>query len=229
MTRRSKEQVSGLIGNVADLRITLAGGVTGTAGVNGGTTVSPQVNRTGLSLANLANTFYLASVNAVNSPLPVTLVSFTASVTGGIVDLDWETASEINSDHFTVQRSAGGTIWENILKIKASGNSNLPISYTAYDAAPYSGISFYRLIETDLDGNIAYSSILSVDIAGGVAALGIYPNPATDHLSISFPVSGNYKVSILNSVGQAVGGPVRASGNGLYLNVSYLDAGIYFI
>ncbi len=82
----------GLVGNVTDLRLTLAGGVVGSAGVNAGTVTNPQVNRTGLLPANLVNTFYLGSVNAVNSPLPITLVSFTAAVKNGEVVLNWVTA-----------------------------------------------------------------------------------------------------------------------------------------
>ncbi len=59
----------GTIGDVADLRLTLAGGVVGSPGVNAGTTINPQVNRTGLTLANLSNDFYISSVDATSSPL----------------------------------------------------------------------------------------------------------------------------------------------------------------
>ncbi len=68
----------GLIGAVSDLRLTLINSGIGTPGVNGGTTLNPQVNRTGLSLANLSNSFYIGSINSVSSPLPITLISFTA-------------------------------------------------------------------------------------------------------------------------------------------------------
>ncbi len=80
----------GLIGAVSDLRLTLINGVAGVAGVNAGTVSNPQVNRTGLTVANLTNTFYLGSINAVSSPLPVTLVSFTAFSSGQRVDLKWK-------------------------------------------------------------------------------------------------------------------------------------------
>ena len=82
----------GIIGAVSDLRLTLAGSVIGAAGTNVGTIADPQVNRTGLTAANLSNTFYLASVDGFSSPLPVSLVSFFASLRETGVFLQWITA-----------------------------------------------------------------------------------------------------------------------------------------
>ena len=59
----------GLIGAVSDLRITLAAAVVGIAGANAGTVLNPQINRTGLTAANLANTFYIGSINSSSTPV----------------------------------------------------------------------------------------------------------------------------------------------------------------
>jgi hypothetical protein len=64
----------GIIGNVADLRLTPATSVLGTAGTNTGTTSNPLVERTGLTMANLTNMFYVGTVNLTSSPLPVELI-----------------------------------------------------------------------------------------------------------------------------------------------------------
>jgi hypothetical protein len=109
----------GLIGAVSDLRITLANSVVGLPGVNAGTTVNPQINRTGLSRANLASTFYIGSVNLVNTPLPITLISFTASAawTRNVLAQMVKLLREVNNgDYCSPSRdqkmeTAAGKVW----------------------------------------------------------------------------------------------------------------------
>jgi hypothetical protein len=219
----------GTIGAVADLRLTLVGSAVGTAGVNAGTTADPQVNTTGLTLANLTNSFYVGSVNYASSPLPVQLVYFTASVSSGQVKLAWETAMETNNDYFTVQRSKGGVTWDSVEKVAASGNTNTASFYTAYDPTPYSGTSYYRLVETDFNGNQTYSSVCAVNLQRSSSLITLYPNPATNNILISFPVAGQYTISLLNSLGQLMADRVTTTGSNLTLNVSHLASGVYYV
>jgi hypothetical protein len=209
--------------------LTLAGSVIGVAGVNAGTTADPQVNRTGLTLANLSNTFHLGSVNAVSSPLPVKLVSFTATVVNGQVKLDWETAVETNNDYYTVQRSKDGTRWDSLERVAGTGNGNGASFYSAYDAAPYAGVSFYRLVQTDFGGNEAYSSICAVNLQSLSSNITIFPNPATNVVLVGFPVGGEYTVSLLNSLGRSVTERAFSTGNTIILNVSRVSPGIYYV
>jgi hypothetical protein len=218
----------GVIGNIADLRITLVGSVVGTAGVNAGTTSDPQVNRTGLTLANLSNVFYLGSVNSGSSPLPITLLSFTAIVQQREVILNWSTAVEINNAFFTIQRSKDAVGWENIGQIPGAGNSSTVSSYTSWDRAPYPGTSYYRLMQTDLNGQQTYSDVRSVWL-GTSSIVSVYPNPASNLITISFPEAGKYNVSLFNNNGQQMIGPVAVSGSLLALPVSNLADGVYFI
>jgi hypothetical protein len=219
----------GLIGAVSDLRLTLANSVVGLPGVNAGTVLNPQINRTGLTLANLTNTFYVGSINSVNTPLPITLISFTASVVNGEVELNWSTAAEINNNFFTIQRSKDAPGWENVQKVAGGGTSSVTKFYTAYDQTPYTGTSYYRLMQTDIDGRQTYSPIVSVNLAGNRSDISVYPNPATYQIMITFPVIGKYEVALINLNGQIVNNPVITTGDALVMNVSGLNAGIYFI
>ncbi len=219
----------GVIGNTADLRVTLAGGVVGTAAVNAGTTSNPQVNRTGLTLANLSNTFYMGSVNAVSSPLPVELVFFTAVAAGNQVNLSWETAMETNNDYFIIQRSRDGLVWDSLEKVAGSGNTYTASFYTAYDPMPYAGVSYYRLRQTDFDGNGTYSSVCAVNLQRSSSGITLFPNPATNSILILFPVAGQYTVALLNSSGQPVMDPVTAQGGNITLDVSHVAAGVYYV
>src|SRR6185312_2400514 len=174
----------GVVGAVSDLRVSLANAVVGVAGVNGGTTLNPQVNRTGLTLADLTNTFFLGSINSGTSPLPVTLVRFTAIPAGPKVKLDWETAQEVSNDYFTVLRSQDAIHWINILVVPGHGNGNSPSSYEAYDDNPVPGRSYYRLSQTDDNGHVAYSEVCLVDVNKEATGVTVYPNPAADQVVV---------------------------------------------
>jgi hypothetical protein len=121
------------VGDIEDLRIMRLNDVVGTAGTNLGTTDLPVVVRTGLSRDNLGSDFYLGSVNKNSSPLPVTLLDFTASVSDGVVHLNWVTATEVNNDYFTVERSRDASNFEAFTTVAGAGNSNQRIFYSASD------------------------------------------------------------------------------------------------
>lgn len=219
----------GLIGSVSDLRLTLVNSVNGTAGVNAGTTANPQINRTGLTLANLNNIFYVGSINSVSTPLPITLISFKAFPENGEVELEWTTSSETNNAYFTIQRSRDGLGWENIQKVTGAGTSANDQSYTAYDQSPYDGVSYYRLMQTDLDGKQTNSFVIPVMIGNKLATISVYPNPARDHVKIDFPSNGRYEVDVLNIAGQSMNNHVVATSGNLILNLSGLKSGIYIV
>jgi Secretion system C-terminal sorting domain len=219
----------GLIGAVSDLRLTLVNSVTGTAGVNAGTTLNPQINRTGLTLANLNNTFYIGSINSVSTPLPITLISFKAFAENGEVELEWTTSSETDNAYFTIQRSRDGLGWDNIQKITGAGTSANDQSYTAFDQSPYDGVSYYRLMQTDLDGKQTNSFVVSVTLGNKPVNISVYPNPARDHIKIDFPSNGRYEVDLLNIAGQSMNNHIVTTSDNLILNLSGLKSGIYIV
>lgn len=170
----------GLIGAVADLRLTLSGSAVGTAGTNAGTTTNPQVNRTGLTLLELSNNFYIGSVDAVSSPLPIELISFNAKFNSeNHVDLTWITATETNNDFFTIEKTKDGILFEQVDKVDGAGNSTQVNSYSTVDKNPYSGISYYRLKQTDFDGKYEYSNLVSVEQDNSKSFnFNVFPNPS---------------------------------------------------
>ncbi|MDP4254181.1 MAG: T9SS type A sorting domain-containing protein [Bacteroidota bacterium] len=218
----------GLVGNVAFLRISLAGSVVGSPGANGGTNTNPQVNRTGLSLTNLSNTFYLGSVNGSTDPLPVKLLFFTASTGNEGVALTWRTAAWVDEAWFVVERSPDGTHWEELERVAGAGASSQPLDHTAKDLHPYPGKSFYRLILTDRDGQSTYSKLIVIDW-NTKARVSLYPNPASDQLSVTVPESGRFSLDLVNIGGQVVISIPETQGNRTTVNVAGLDAGIYFL
>ena len=96
--------------------------------------------------------------------LPIKLKSFTAVNDHNTVLLKWETASEINSNYFEVERSDDAQFFQSIGKVKATTNTSSLTSYNYADtkAASSGGNIFYRLKMVDLDGTTRYSNTVSI-------------------------------------------------------------------
>ncbi|HRH67858.1 MAG TPA: hypothetical protein PLU53_16300, partial [Bacteroidia bacterium] len=96
----------------------------------------------------------------IGSPLPIELLSFTAHSVDNGCKLEWVTATEINNDYFTLERSHNGKDFEEIRKLKGAGNASHILSYSSIDEHPFSGVSYYRLKQTDYDGHFQYSDLV---------------------------------------------------------------------
>ncbi|HEV8082151.1 MAG TPA: T9SS type A sorting domain-containing protein, partial [Chitinophagaceae bacterium] len=96
------------------------------------------------------------------------------------VILSWQTSQEINSDHFTVQKSNDNRQFDDIGKIDASGNSSIAKNYSFTDDNPsfFEKPIYYRIAMVDKDGAKIYSKITNVVLkATSTFIKGIYPNP----------------------------------------------------
>jgi hypothetical protein len=100
----------------------------------------------------------------VDDPLPIELMFFTAETSNKGVNLNWATATEINNDFFTIERSLNGNNWEVIDYLTGAGNANYMIEYSFTDANPYQGVSYYRLKQTDYDGKFEYFAPVAVNM-----------------------------------------------------------------
>ncbi len=133
------------------------------------------------------------------APLPIELVYFDALAIENTVQLTWITASEINNDYFTIEKSVDAKVWETVLIINGAGNSNQIIEYTETDFDPISGISYYRLKQTDFDGRFEYFNIVPVKYSNSddEDELSIFPNPVRQGENISVSHSFNSTDEIL--------------------------------
>ncbi len=102
----------------------------------------------------------------LTEPLPVELLNFNATAAGNVVNLSWSTASEINNDYFTVERSKDAQQFEAVLQRDGAGNSNTVLTYNDVDSQPYEGLSYYRLKQTDINGEFSYSEVVPVYFGG---------------------------------------------------------------
>jgi endonuclease I len=109
--------------------------------------------------------------------LPVDLTSFTAEkLTDTEVLLKWTTASEYNNNYFTIERSVDTLFWDSIAAMDGAGTSTRINNYQFLDTPSIpSGYIYYRLKQTDFDGNFTYSNTVSVDF--GTTGLSTVPYP----------------------------------------------------
>jgi hypothetical protein len=110
--------------------------------------------------------------------LPIELINFSATPNNNNVVLDWSTATEINNNYFNIERSTDAINFTVINKINGAGNSTQIINYSAIDNAPLDGILYYRLKQTDFNGNYKFSNIVDVSfINQNEFSFEIFPNP----------------------------------------------------
>jgi hypothetical protein len=102
-------------------------------------------------------------VTSDRSILPVKLTSFTGQQLDKVIELDWTTASETNSDYFEVLSSPNGSNFRPIGKVKSAGNSSEKINYSLVDEFPHKGINYYQLRQVDLDGKFEFSEVITVE------------------------------------------------------------------
>ncbi|MBL7941837.1 MAG: hypothetical protein JNM00_03675 [Flavobacteriales bacterium] len=116
----------------------------------------------------------------VNSsmPLPIELLSFDVEAENNSQVLcQWATASELNCDYFTIERSIDTLNWEWVGDMDATGSVN-GANYHLTDFKPYKGISYYRLRQVDVNSTTSYAPIRAVNILTNEAfEINLYPNP----------------------------------------------------
>ncbi len=111
--------------------------------------------------------------------LPVELIHLQANCWNGVPVVEWATASERNSSHFFVERSADLDGWSTVARVEAAGNSQQRMDYAWHDPAPLQGTTVhYRLTQVDLDGASEVLPTATVAACDQPAdRLRIMPNP----------------------------------------------------
>jgi len=145
---------------------------------------------------NISFDVYYSSFPGCLVILPIHLISFSAiKKDDNIVGINWSTASEYDNDFYTVERSKNGFDWEEIKLIDGAGTSSQLLNYSCIDRSPYQELSYYRLKQTDFNGDFAYSSIKSVYL-NSINDVTIYPNPFKNSFTIELSNELNYPVTV---------------------------------
>lgn len=142
-----------------------------------------------------------------SNPMPIGLLDFSAKLAGnGEVNLVWQTATETNNKYFTVERSADGVAYTPIVTVDGAGTSLVNHIYNYTDEQPFEGNTYYRIKQTDLNGNSSYSRVRMVQVSGNLSDLLVYPNPSNGQtFSVGFPSGAKISgITLLDAMGQVV-------------------------
>ena len=193
------------------------------------------------------NGTYSGDGTKCDAALPVELSSFSAIIKGNKVELNWQTATEVNNYGFEIERSvvgdqrsanAAADSWTKIGFENGHGNSNSVKEYSFTDK-PNGGAKFkYRLKQIDNDGKYEYSKEIEVDLItpNEFSLSQNYPNPFNPSTTIKFglPKTSNVKLELFNILGEKIETLIDKEMEAGYHNyqlsiVNYqLTSGVYF-
>ncbi len=121
-----------------------------------------------------------------NNLLPVTWLEFTGKMDADNASLSWSTAAEINNSHFEVETGRSGNDFTPIGRVESQGATNGNRNYAFTHYKPLPGLNFYRIRQMDIDGKSSFSSVIGLKKELSQKAPGVYPNPATNALSLDW-------------------------------------------
>lgn len=160
-------------------RVDLAAGVSydvGIADFDGDYRPDIAVTNSGSTVSILANLCIL---------LPIELISFTAENEYNKILLKWSTASEKNNNYFSIEKSYNGIDFFKIGEISGAGYSNIITHYTFIDETPIYGLNYYRLKQTDFDGQFSYSETEVVPYLNENLSISCYPVPFKNEIYLN--------------------------------------------
>ena len=146
--------------------------------------------------------FYLHT-SLTNTPLPISLVSFSGHNNGGNNLLEWTTSSEQNSSYFELQRSIDGINFVKATNVPAAGNSSTPKNYNYADniSGINANVFYYRLMQVDISGQVKYSTIVKIKLTIKGFNVEASPNPFADQLRVQIDATQKENAVItLNSL-----------------------------
>ena len=171
-----------------------------------------------------------------SDPLPVELVSFNASISGTTVNLQWQTATELNNSGFAIERKTNSA-WTQIGFVIGYGTTSEPRNYFFEDQLINinSNTIYYRLKQIDFDGTFEYSNIVEIDVVPVKFSLNQnYPNPFNPSTKITYTLASKSAVTLKvydtigNEVASLINQVQEAGSYEINFDAASLTSGVYY-
>jgi hypothetical protein len=218
------------------------GGVNGFTGSTTSSPYSPFTNAWGATagtnglVVTLSSAPVFENLNDLSSPcgaLPIILQSFSASLDGNAVLLNWTVEEASNFSDFEVGYSTDGVSFQDIGEVPYSPSQS---SYQFIQSPVDAAVNYYRLTLVDRDSSYSYSAILIVRQAlSEKGVMVVYPQPANDLITVSASAQKTQMVvlELYNLTGNKVKEIQMQLNPGINVfainNLQILSAGIYFL
>ena len=165
----------------------------------------------------------------ISTPLPVSLVHFSARVKEEAVVLAWATAQEVDNEAFVVERSIDGIRFETVQRIAGKGHSETRQEYSYTDRyLSHAERVYYRLKQVDIDGAYTYSPVVTVALKTPKSGIAVYPNPVSARFQVVLPADATEGIlQVYNAGGTLIASQKLTATT--TINSSRWSAGTYYL
>jgi hypothetical protein len=169
-----------------------------------------------------------------DAALPVSLVNFKAKRNdASTVALTWETLQEEHNDYFEVQRTfSPGTPFTTIAKVDSkalNGSSPVKLAYETQDPNDHNGVTWYRLVQKDLDGKPTVSEIRTVNGSDALPHAKVWPVPSKGRFNILLTNAEGLTVVRVYNVDGIMIGKEETIASGVIKPFTIATSGTYFV
>ena len=151
---------------------------------------------------------------------------------GKVVNIIWQTVSEINNEEFLVHRSSDIHNWILISTMKGAGNSNELRSYRTVDSLPQPGLNYYRLSQRDFNGKEEKFNPVAVNFNSNQTVSKLFPSPAEEFVILNQKFENeNVDLSIVDINGKTHLKIMNAhlEGDFITIDVKRIPSGLYLL
>ncbi len=186
----------------------------------------------GLCDQNRTQSRAIASFSLAAMPISLTDFRVVRNTTNALIT--WQTASEINNDHFIIERSDNGIDFYTIGTQKGNGNTPKTTNYIFEDQSPSKNKAYYRLKDVSFDGAFEYSHV--VILAAAIKTqIALFPNPIQNE-ELRFDFESNEDQEIMVTLTDLLGRAhvstlknINKGNNNISVPVQVLPAGTYLL
>ena len=204
--------------------------------IRSGTVIDNQISYNQPTFSPAGSATSTALITGVT--LPVKFVGLTATKKNNTAQLNWQVANENSlTAGYDVERSLNGVDFKKVSLVAPQNNGRNSNSYTSADdlsTVNTASVVYYRIKQTDKDGNFVYSEIKTLRLDSKAIAASIYPNPVRGKANLSIDLAESTPVTI--SLNDATGKQVQIvqmkglkGQNTKEINMSSLPTGNYVL
>lgn len=170
----------------------------------------------------------------LSAPLPIELLSNEATCKDKNVVINWTTATETNNNYFTIQKSIDGINFTDEGTVAGAGNSTSILNYSYTDYNAFSGVSYYRLKQTDYNGDSkTFGMITAENCNSSDGNINAYNNQNGNIVfNVTTESSGTYTAILFDALGKKISSKsfeVMKGSSDFYMDITKVNTGIYFL